>query len=65
MIELLLGMLGICVMISFVAGLEWIWERIVSGDSISKKERHRQKIQRKRAARYVDIRHKNDWRDVA
>ena len=67
MIELLLGILGICITVSVVAGIERIWVALVTypGKHTSRQVRHREEIKRKRAARYASIRHENDWRNAA
>lgn len=67
MIELLIGMLGICTMISLASLLAKLIELVGSypGKHTSRQIKHREEIQRKRAARYESNRYENDWRHVA
>ena len=60
MIELLIGMLGICTMISLASLLAKLIELVGS-----RQIKHREEIQRKRAERYESSRYENDWRHVA
>lgn len=68
MIELLLGIAGICVTISFVSLVVKVWEffsHFQSTNIVKKSTFHQEEVRAKRKARYSSKAHETDWRDFA